>query len=142
MTHAERTGAEAGDRAPRLERLGRDLGAVECLEPVADRIGKDDEILDPPFFGKRARAARNLHAACFQMRGQRVERRGIGDFPTVEGGTFVIVSLNDDPLLAIIHAQGERAAALVDELHAEEARAIGRPFVDILGTDADISQRL
>ena len=40
VSHAERTGAEAGDGASRLERLGRELGAVERFEPVADRVGE------------------------------------------------------------------------------------------------------
>ena len=54
VAHAERAGAEAGDRAPGLERIGRDLGAVERLQPVADRIGKDDQILDAALVGQRA----------------------------------------------------------------------------------------
>ena len=58
------------------------------------------------------------------MRRKRVERRGIGDFPTVERRPLVLVGMNDDALLAIVHAQRERAAALVDHLHAEKARAI------------------
>src|SRR5690348_6785321 len=43
VSHAERAGAKAGDGAARLERLRRDLGAVERFEPVADRVAEDDQ---------------------------------------------------------------------------------------------------
>ena len=84
MAHAERAGAEAGDRAAGLERLARRLGAVDGFEPVADRIREDNQIFHPAFIRERARAARDLHAGFFQMRGERVECRRIGDFPAVE----------------------------------------------------------
>jgi len=42
MSHAERAGAETGDRAPRLEWLGCKLGAMEGFEPIADGIAEDD----------------------------------------------------------------------------------------------------
>ena len=74
------------------------------------------------------------------MRGERIERRGIGDFPAVERRPLVLAGMDDDALLAVVHAQRERAAALVDHLHAEKARAVGRPILDVLGADADIAQ--
>ena len=76
------------------------------------------------------------------MRRERVERRGIGDFPAVERRALVLVAMNDDALLAVVHAQRERAAALVDQLHAEKTGAVSRPIVEILGADADIAQRV
>ena len=121
MAHAERAGAEAGDRAAGLERIGRGLGAVEDFEPVADRVGEHDQVLDPALVGERARAARDLHAVVFQMRRERIERRRVGDLPAVERRAFVCVGVDDDALLAVVHAERERAAALVDQLHAEEA---------------------
>ena len=54
MPHAERAGAKTGDRTPRLERLARKLGAVECFQPVADRIGEHDQLLDAALIGERA----------------------------------------------------------------------------------------
>ena len=50
--------------------------------------------------------------------------------------------MDDDALLAVVHAQRQRAAALIDELHAEEARAVGRPVLKIAGTDTDITERI
>src|ERR1700733_1690244 len=51
--------AEAGDGAAGLERFGGGLGAMEKLEPVADRIVEHDEIFDVAFIGKRTRAGRD-----------------------------------------------------------------------------------
>ena len=57
VAHAERAGAEAGDVAAGLERIGRDRGAMEELEPVAGRIVGDDEVLARAA-RRRARASR------------------------------------------------------------------------------------
>jgi hypothetical protein len=54
MSHAERAGAETGDRAPRLEWLGCKLGAAEGLEPIADRVAEDNQILNATLLGERA----------------------------------------------------------------------------------------
>src|SRR5262249_62177781 len=91
---------------------------------------------------KRPRATRHFDAGPFQMRGERIERRGMGHFPAVERGALVFIGVNDDALLAIVHAQRQRAAALLDKLHAEEARAIGRPVLEIAGADTDITERI
>ena len=58
VAHAERAGAEAGDVAAGLERLARGLGAVEDLQPVADRIVERDQVGDAALVGERAGAAR------------------------------------------------------------------------------------
>ena len=56
MAEAERAGAEAGDRAAGPERLGGRFGAVENLQPVAERIGEHDQVA--------ARGARRRARAC------------------------------------------------------------------------------
>src|SRR5262245_43753558 len=53
VTHAERSGAEARDRAAGLERIARGLGAMEDFKPVAQRIGKHDKVLDAALIRKR-----------------------------------------------------------------------------------------
>ena len=58
VAEAERAGAKAGDGAAGLEWLACGLGAVEKLQPIAERIVEDDQILE--------RAARR------QARGSRV----------------------------------------------------------------------
>src|SRR5579862_9004088 len=142
MTHAEWSGAKARDRTPGLERLRNGLGAVEHLQPVADRIGEHDQIFHAALIGKRARAALDLYRGFFQTRRQRVESGGIDDFPAIERGTLLGAGMHDHALLAIIHAQGKRSAGLLDKLHAEKARAVGRPLIEIGGADADIAEGL
>ena len=141
VTHAERAGAESGDRAAGLERIAGGLGAVHHLEAVAGRIVEHDQVLDVPLVGERPRAARDLHAVVRQMRGVGVERRGVGDLPAVEARRLGVGRVDHEPLLAVVHAEGERAAALVHELHAEELAAVGRPVLEVLGADSDITQR-
>ena len=51
VSHAERTGAETGDRAARLERLQSGLGPVERFKPVSDRVAEDNQVLDAAFVG-------------------------------------------------------------------------------------------
>ena len=91
MPHAKRTGAEAGDRAAGLERLAGGLGAVENLQPVAERIVEDDQVRDPPLVGERARAARELDAGLFKPRRERVERGGVRDLPAEKADAFAAV---------------------------------------------------
>src|SRR5262245_12950494 len=76
------------------------------------------------------------------MRGERIKRRGVGDLPAVERRALVLVGMDDDALLAVVHAQRQRATALIDELHAEKPRAIGGPIFQIPGADTDIAERI
>ena len=54
VAHAERAGAEAGDGAAGLERLGGGLGAVENFQPVAGGIVQHDQVADLALLGERA----------------------------------------------------------------------------------------
>src|SRR5438067_8598757 len=76
------------------------------------------------------------------MGSERIKGCGIGDFPAVERGPLIFVGVNDDALFAIVHAQSERAAAAIGELHAEKAGAIDRPVFQIAGADTDITERI
>src|SRR5215212_8552035 len=76
------------------------------------------------------------------MRGKCLQRRGIGHFPAVEDWTLALGRINHHALLAIVHAEGQRRAALIDQLHAEEAAAIGGPVLQALGPNAHISKCL
>ena len=114
---------------------------MERFEPVADRVAEDDQVLDAALVGERTRTARNLDAAFFQMRRQRLDRRCVGDLPPVESNTLTFVALDNHALLAVVHAQRQRTAALVDELHAEKTRAVGRPLIEIGAADAHIAER-
>ena len=142
VAHAERPGAEARDRAAGLERIARGLGAVEDFEPVAERIGKHDEVLDAAFVGKRARAAGNLNPGLLQPRGKMIERGGVAHLPAEESDALAAVFADDDALLAIVHPQREAFAAPVDELHAQEFGAEARPVLERFRANADIAETL
>ena len=142
VAEAQRAGAKARDRAARLERLRCRFGAVKNLEPVAERIVEHDQILDVPLIGERAGAAGDLDPAVVQMRRQRVERGGVGGFPAEKTDALAAVGIDDEALLAVVHAEGERRARFVDALQAEQAAAIACPVAQILGAHADIAESL
>jgi len=50
--------------------------------------------------------------------------------------------MDDDPLLAVVHAQRQRATASLDKLHAEKARAEALPVLESPGADPDIAERI
>src|SRR5262252_6921640 len=142
MTHAERSGAEARDRAAGLERLARGLGAVDDFEPIAERIGEHDEVLDAPFIRQRARAAGNLDPGLLKSRGKIIERGGVGHLPTEESHAFAAVFADDHALLAVVHPQRQALAAALDELHPEELGAEALPVLERFCTNADIAETL
>src|SRR4029077_9374401 len=77
-----------------------------------------------------------------QVRRDGVERGRVGDLPAEKPDALAAVGRDDDALLAVVHAEGERRARLVDALQAEQARAVARPVGQILGAHADIAQSL
>src|SRR5262249_27942090 len=101
-----------------------------------------DQVAHAALVGERAGAARHLNAGALELGSEAIERRRVGNFPAIEGRTFAAVLLHHDPLLAVVHAERERRAAAIDELHAEEAPAIGGPVLQAPRADANISQRL
>src|SRR5262249_43753382 len=98
----------------------------------AERIGKRDQVLDPAFVGERAGAAGDRDAGLLQARREGVKRGCVGDLPTEEGDALTAVRGDQEPLLAVIHAEGEAVAAPIDDLHAEECRAKVRPVLERL----------
>src|SRR5262245_9120712 len=140
MAHPERSGAEAGNVAAGLEGIGRGFGAVEDLQAIAGGVVEHDQILDVALVGQRPRAARDLGAGGLDPRGDGVERRGVGDLPAEEADALAAVGIDQESLLTVIHAEGERRAAVVDALQAEEVRAVRAPVAQILGANADIAQ--
>ena len=127
---------------PGTERVGRDLGAVEELQPVAVGIARHQEIGDMALLGEAAGAARDLDAVGLEMGAEPGERRGVRDLPAEEADALAAVGIDDEPLLAVVHPQAQRRAAAVDRLEAEQPRPVPRPIVDVLGAQADVTQRL
>src|SRR5579883_961957 len=142
MAKAERAGAKARNRAAGLERIARYLGAVKNLEPVGHRIVEHDQILDMALVGQRPRSALDPDVVVLKMRGEGVECRGVGDFPAEKADALPAIGVDDQPLLAVVHAKSQRRARLVDALQPEQVRAIARPIAQILGANTDIAQSL
>src|SRR5262249_32170271 len=69
-----------------------------------------------------------------------IERGSVGDLPAEERDALPAVGVDHKPLLAVVHAEGKRGAALVDALEAEKIRAVAGPIRQILGANADIAQ--
>src|SRR5262249_42237393 len=107
VTHAEGAGTEAGNVAPRLERIGGSLRAVEDFEAVAGGIVEHDQVHNVPLARKRARAARDLDARRLDARCDRVERSGVRNLPAEEADALTTVGIDHKPLLAIVHTKGE-----------------------------------
>src|SRR3954451_553630 len=76
------------------------------------------------------------------MRRELVERLGALDLPAVKGRAFALLGLHDDALLAVVHAEGQRVAAAVDELKAEKPGRVGAPVLELSGADPDIAKGL
>ena len=109
---------------------------MENLDPVADRIVQHDEVLHAALVGECARAARDLDAGAIEVRREPLERRGVGDLPAEEADAFAAVGLDDDALLAVVHAERERGAALVDGLQPKQPAAVRAPVVERLGANS------
>jgi hypothetical protein len=139
VAKAERTGAKAGDAAPRLERLGRSFRTVKDFQPIAHWIGKHDQVRNMPLVGKGASAARDRYPAIVETRGHSIERRGVGNFPAEKSDAFAAIGMDNHALPAVVHAESERSPRLVHALQAEKTGAIAGPVVESLGADADIT---
>jgi hypothetical protein len=108
MPKPQGSGAKAGNRPTRHERLGGNLGSVKDLQPIAERVAEDDKILHHPLVGECLRAARDLHIRCIELRRQRVKRSSVGHLPAEYIDALAAVGVNDDALLAVVHAKRNR----------------------------------
>ena len=107
VAHSEGTGAKSGNVATGLERIAGALRTVENFEPVAAGIAEHDQVGNVPLAGERARAARDLGASRLDACRDLVESGGVRDLPAKEGDTLAAVGVDDEPLLAVIHAKGK-----------------------------------
>src|SRR5205823_7478283 len=142
VAHAERTGAEAGNVAPGLERIGGGFCTIEDLVPIAGGIVEYDQVRHMPLSGERARAAGDLGSRGFDARRDGVEGGSIGNLPAEESDALSAVGVDHQALFAIVHTEGETRSALVDALQPEQLFAIARPVFHLLGANPDIAQRV
>ncbi len=142
VAHAESTGAETRDRPARLERLSRKLGLAEGLQPVAGGIGERNQFGHMPLVGERARSARHLQRRDppAGRRADQARRSTEPSHPTTASPASA-AAVDDQALLAIVHAEGARLAAAVDLLHAEQPGRHLAPLVDLGRIDPDIAER-
>ena len=89
---------------------------MENFEPVAAGIVEHDQVRHAPLVGERARAACDFDPARLDARRHRVERGGVRNLPTEKADALPAVGVDDEPLLAIIHAEGKARAGLVGAL--------------------------
>lgn len=87
-----------------------------------------------PFVSESTRSLRHFDPRVFKPRGKRIERHGVRDLPAEKANTLAAVGLDDDALLAIVHAKGKRGAGFVHALQSQQTRAIACPIAQILGT--------
>src|SRR5262245_53458251 len=130
-------------RKPEMLRPGLNGSVVVCAPwKISSRLPAGSLSTIKSSTWRSPASARNFGAGRLDARRYRVERRGVGDLPAEEGDALPAVGVHHEPLLAIIHAEGEARAALVDALQAEEVFAVARPVAHVLGANPDIAQRL
>src|SRR5690348_6657084 len=140
MAKAERSGAESRDGAAGAERRLVDLRTVKGLQPVAGRIVKRDQRGDAPCVGEGAWLRRHRDARALQPRRQRLEGRVIRHLPAEKARTVAHRAIDHDALLAVIHAEGEQRIAALDRLQSHQVGAELPPVVELVRSEAGISQ--
>ena len=103
-------------------------------------LGMGHAVLHAALVGKRARAARHYDALAFEPCRKALQRRCVRHLPAEERNAFAAILADHQPLLAVVHAESERAAAFVDELHPQELLAEVRPVFQRLGAHAEITE--
>src|SRR3954447_6281988 len=76
------------------------------------------------------------------MRRHPIQRRPVSNLPAEKATAISAVAVDDQPLLAVVHAQREAGAAAFDHLHAEQAGGELRPVRELVADNADISETL
>lgn len=79
-------------------------------------------------------------AGLFQPRGEAVQGTGVGDFPAKETRAFAHRAVDDDALLAVVHAERQQRIAALDRLQADQAGAELPPVLQGGRAEPGISQ--
>ena len=140
MPEPERAGAESRNRSSGHEGRIVDLGAVKGLQPVAGRIMKRNQAADAPGVGQRLRFGGDGHAGFFQPRGQRIQRRTVGNLPAEEARAFAHRAVDHDALLAVVHPERQQGIAALDRLQPDQAGPELPPVLEVIRSETGISQ--
>src|SRR4029078_11843752 len=99
------------------------------------RLCQHTNVFGGTFLCQRSRAARDLMSRRFKARRDRIERSGVRYFPAEKTDALLTGALEDDTLFAVLHAERDSLAALVDALKTEHAAGIFRPVFHIVGAN-------
>ncbi len=132
-------------RKPEIVRPGwnavvGDRGAVERLQPVAGRIGEADQLAHETLIGQAAGSRRTATPAASSRGAERVERGGVRDLEAEIALAVGQRAVDDQALLAVVHAEGAAGVAALDHLHAEPVGGEIGPVGQVGRADADIAE--
>jgi hypothetical protein len=88
------------------------------------------------------RFGRDLDFGTFEPRGERVQSRGIRNFPTEETSSLRQSPVDYDPLLAVVHSERQQRGAALHRLQSHEARSEVSPVLDLVRAETSISESL
>ena len=101
---------------------------------------KRNEAADAPGVGQRLRFGGDGHAGFFQPRGQRIQRRTVGNLPAEEARAFAHRAVDHDALLAVVHPERQQRIAALDRLQPDQAGPELPPVLEVIRSETGISQ--
>ena len=99
-----------------------------------------DQLLDEAPVGQRPASLRHVNSGAVEPRGDGLKIIAGCDLPPDRGQRLTGLVGNEEPLGAIVHAEGARLAATVDALHAQQAAREVRPVVQSVRAHTEVSQ--
>ncbi|MEY9474358.1 hypothetical protein ABH992_006757 [Bradyrhizobium yuanmingense] len=118
-------------RRPGPERLARKLRLAKSLQPVAGRVSERDQLGDMPLVSECARTSDHPDAMAFEPSCQLIQFDGRRNFPSHHRKASIAAAVDDQPLLAVVHAEGPHLAAAIDLLHAEQPGRHPAPLLEL-----------
>jgi hypothetical protein len=111
------------------------------LDPIACGIIEPDQLGDVTLIGKCARPARDLDAVVIYPAGQAGKLHAARHFPAHHRKTGIAAAIDDQPLLAVVHAKGADAPASIGQLHPKQIGGHLVPLIQLRGFDPDVAER-
>src|SRR5262245_29706374 len=113
---------------------------MKNLQAIAERIVENDQVLHHALVSERLGAACDLHVCRLELRRQRLERARVSHLPAEHIDALAAISVNDDALLAVVHAERNGRGTPVDPLQAKKPGSIARPVAKIPGAGANVTE--
>src|SRR6476660_6737221 len=130
-------------RKPEMLRPGRNgVSSISAPQNASSRLpsGSLNEISPRTRLASTSVAGSAIASTPAASRRARVERSGVSDFPAEETRSLGSRTVDDDPLLAVVHSEGEQRIASLDRLQADQAGAELPPVFERIRSEAGISQ--